>query len=246
MTNFRTAGSANGGGVSQTSFPLTIPAAVQAGDVVWVVVHGFQNVSAVNTLQLSSTGTAPVQVGPQQQSPQASGFWADGAIFRFVASATDAGKTLTASFTDNRTALWAVALAAYSGASNSNPVDVSGGAASGSSPLSFPAETTGVAGDWAIYLSAFGESTNASFTGPAGTTLRTSTESGGVGAAIWDSNGSVGNTGTSIGGAAEQLSSTAATVWLTAFTVGLAPPSALTPGSWPSDLVTDFVLGELA
>ena len=240
MTNFRTAASANGGGVSQTSFPLAIPAGVQAGDVVWVVVHGFQNVSAVNTLQLSSTGTAPVQVGPQQQSPQASGFWADGAIFRFTASATDAGKTLTASFTDNRTALWAVALAAWSG-SSSNP-DVSGGAASGTSPLSFPAETTGIAGDWAIYLAAFGESTNASFTGPAGTTLRTSTESGGVGAAIWDSNGSVGPAGTGIGGAAEQLSSTAATVWLTAFTVGLAPPSALTPGGWPSDLVTDFIL----
>ena len=223
--SFNTAASSNTGGVSQTSFTLTIPAGVHSGDVVWLVVHGFQSVSAVNTLQVSSTGTAPVQVGAQQQSPQASGFWADGAVFQFVASATDAGKVITASFTDNRTALWALALAAYAGASNSAPVDVSGGTATGTSPLTFPAETTTIAGDWAIYLAAFGESANASFTGPAGTTNRASTESGGVGAAIWDSNASVGGAGTGIGGAAFQLSSTAATVWLTGFTIGLAPPS---------------------
>ena len=223
--SFNTAAAANGGGVSQASFTLTIPAGVHAGDVVELVVHGFQNVDALGILQASSTGTAPVQIGPQQQSPLASGFWADGAAFRFVASATDPGKVITASFTDSRSALWALALVAHPGASTSSPIDVSGGIASGSSPLTFPAETTTVAGDWAIYLAAFGESVNGSFIGPAGTTLRISTENGGVGAAIWDSNGSVGGAGTGIGGAAFQLSSTAGTVWLTGFTIGLAPPS---------------------
>ena len=223
--SFNTATSNNGGGVSQASLSLTIPAGVLAGDILLLAVHGFQNVSAVNTLQASSTGTTPVQVSTQQQSPLASGFWADGAIFRVVASATDAGKVLTASFADSRTALWALALAAYTGASGSSPVDVSGGTATGTSPLTFPAETTSIAGDWAIYLAPFAESTNASFTGPAGTTNRASTENGGVGCAIWDSNGSVGGAGTGIGGAAFQLSSTAATVWLTGFTAGLAPPT---------------------
>ena len=224
--SFNTATSTNGAGASTASLNITIPAGVLAGDVVLLVVHGFQNVSASNTLQATSTGTAPVQISTQQQSPLASGFWADGAIFRVIASATDAGKVITASFTDNRSSLWALALAAYTGASNSTPVDVSNGTSSGTSPLTFPALTTTITGDWAIYLSAFGESTNATFTGPSGTTNRASTENGGVGAGIWDSNGSVGSAGTGIGGASFQFSSTSTTVWLTGFTVGLAPPSA--------------------
>ena len=227
--SFNTAASANGAGVSETSQNLTIPAGVLAGDVMLLVINGFSNgASGSVTVSASSTGTAFTQIGSQQVGGAgASGFNTFGAIFDAVASSTDAGKVITATINNpGGSNFIAMSMAAYTGASNTAPIDVSGGTNSATSPLTFPAETTTVAGDWAIYLSAFGESTNATFTGPSGTSTRTTTESGGVGSGIWDSNASVGGAGTGIGGASFQFSSTSTTVWLTGFTIGLSPPVA--------------------
>ena len=204
----------------------TIPAGVLAGDVMLLVVNAFSNgVSPV--VSVSSTGTAFAQIGPQQAGGSASGFSSFGAIFYAVATATDAGKIITASATGGGTLSFATALAAYTGASNSAPIDVSGGAGSGVSPLSFPTLITGQANDWAISLSAYGENTGGGVTVSSGTLRENHEPSFGVGAGIWDSNGSVGGSGTSIGG--NTVSSAAGSVWLTAFTVGLAPPSSSGP-----------------
>lgn len=206
----------------------TIPAGVLAGDVMLLVVNGFSNgVSPV--VSVSSTGTAFTQIGPQVQGGSASGFSSYGAIFYAVASATDAGKVITASITGGGGPSFATALAAYTGASNSAPIDVSNGAGSGVSPLAFPTLITGQAGDWAISLSAYGEGSGGGVTVSSGTLRENHEPSFGVGAGIWDSNGSVGGSGTSIGG--NTVSSAAGSVWLTAFTVGLAPPSAATGGT---------------
>lgn len=204
----------------------TIPAGVLAGDVMLLVVNGFSNGTSP-VVSVSSTGTAFTQIGSQVAGGSASGFSSYGAIFYAVAAATDAGKVITASITGGGTPSFATALAAYTGASNSAPIDVSGGAGSGVSPLSFPTLSTGHAGDWAISLSAYGEGSGAGVTVSSGTLRENHEPSFGVGAGIWDSNGSVGGSGTSIGG--NTVSSSAASVWLTAFTVGLAPPSSGTP-----------------
>lgn len=214
-----------GGGASQT---LTIPAGVLAGDVMLLAVNAFSN-GTTPALTVASTGTAFTQIGATQKGGTGSGYSVYGGIYYAVAAGTDAGKVITASVSGGGAPFVCVALAAYTGVSSSAPVDVSGGANAGISPLTFPAETTGVANDWAVYLAPFSESVNASFTGPAGTTSRQSVESGGIGCAIWDSAGGVGGAGTSIGGAGETLSSTAATVWLTGFTVGLAPAAVVPP-----------------
>ena len=200
---------------------LTIPAGVLAGDVMILVLNGFSSGTSP-ALSVSSTGTAFTQIGSTQAGGTASGFTTYGAIYYAVASSTDAGKVLTLSISGGGTSFICAALAAYTGASNASPIDVSGGVASASSPLTVPARTTTVTGDWAVYASAFGENPGALFTAPGGITQREKTEVNGVGAGIWDSNGSVGSSGTSIGGI--NFTSTAGTLWLTGFTIGLAPP----------------------
>src|SRR5215469_3557921 len=224
--SFNTGATANGGGTSASSLGITIPAGVLVNDVILLVVEDFSS-GTTPGISLSSTGGAFTQIGSTQiGGGGASGFNSAGAIYYRVATAADPGATVTATATGTGGQnFWAIALAAYTGARTPSPVDVSGGANAAASPLNFPALTTGIAGDWAIYLEAFGESTNGTFTGPSGTTTRETTENGGVGAGIWDSNGSVGGAGTGIGGSSFQFSSTSATVWLDGFTVGLAPPS---------------------
>jgi len=202
----------------------TIPAGVLNHDVMLLVVNGFSNGTSP-VVSVSSTGTAFTQIGTQQAGGTDSGYTAYGAIFYAVASASDAGKVITASVSGGGSPFLATALASYTGASNSAPVDVSGGANSGSSPLNFPAETTGYAGDWAIYLTASGDN-GAGLTGPSGTTQRQlGNPSYGVYAGIWDGNGSAGAAGSSIGGSSFKVTASG-TPWLTAFTIGLAFPSA--------------------
>lgn len=226
----------NTGAVSpspNTTNVLTIPAGVLAGDVMLLVVNGFAPTAGAS-LTVSSTGTAFTQIGSTQAGGAgASGYYAYGGIYYAVASSTDHGKVISVSVSGGGSTFVCCALTAYTGASNSAPIDVSGGTNAASSPLTFPAETTGVANDWAVYLSAWGESSNASYTGPSGTTSREAVEAGGVGCGIWDSNGSVGGSGTSIGGSGKTFSSTAGTVWLTGFTIGLAPPGTAAAATVP-------------
>lgn len=208
--------------VQASSTTLTIPAGVLSGDVMILVVNGFSSGASVS-LTVSSTGTAFTQIGTTQQGGTASGFTTYGGIYYAVASGTDAGKVITIGTTQTGGTLFICgALAAYTGASNTTPIDVSGGAASSTSPLTVPSKTTTVTGDWAVYPSAFGENPGANYTAPGGVTQRAKTEVNGVGAGIWDSNGSVGSSGTSIGGI--NFTSVSGTLWLTGFTIGLAPP----------------------
>jgi hypothetical protein len=215
------------GGTNVASGSITIPAMVNAGDVLLIAVAGFNPGSATETLQASSTGTAPVIVGTQQRTSLTSiEFY--GAVFSVTAAAGEAGKVITASFVSGDTANWALALGAWSGASGASPIDVSGGTSAAfndGSPITCPSEITGVAGDWCIQLmaAALGGS---SYTGGSPFTQRESVSdaSSGATAAIFDSNGSVGGSGTTIGGAT--FANAGHNSWWTAFTVGLAPAPA--------------------
>src|SRR5260370_37684699 len=68
-----------------------------------------------------------------------------------------------------------------------------------------------------------GGGVHTTITGPAGSAQRENVVSSAqVGGGIWDSNSSAGPAGTSIGGGT--ISTAAGSNWLTAFTIGLAPP----------------------
>lgn len=225
MTISFNTGTATSNGVSSVvSLALTIPAGVLAGDVIFIVFAAFNQI-VTETVQASSTGTAPVLIG-SSQNVAFSGSDLHSAIFRVVAGASDAGKVITGSLVSGDTAQWAGALAAYTGASGTSPVDVQGAvtAAGASSTVTCPSEITGVANDWDIQVlgAAVG---GAAYTGPAGFTQREKVvdAASGAAAAIYDSNSSVGPAGTVIGGAA--FANAGNNSWWAGFTVGLAPPA---------------------
>ena len=221
--------SANAAAASQT---LTIPAGVLAGHVVILVACGFAGASGA-VLSAASTGTTPT-LGDRNQTVISGGLFSNGGWWWFVASGTDAGKVVTFTLSGGTNPFWSAALAAYAGASNAAPIDVHGAAtAVNTSPVSTPALTTGVSGDWAVYMAAAGVAAASGFTEPASTTSRQLDRStGNIVADIADTNASVGGGGTGIGGASAQYTSAVGGGnWWSVFTVGLAPAPA--PGSGP-------------
>lgn len=220
---YNTGATADSGSGSGTTQNITVPAGVLANDVVLLVAQHITLTGTPATLSVSSTGTTPTAAGGTNNPATGSeGLPASvtGQVWYFVASGTDAGKviTVTASGAGFRT----LALAAYTGAATTTPVDVIAGAFGGANTASVtcPTLSTVTSGDWAVYLGG-GAAEGANLTGPAGATSRQSdVSSANIAAAILDSNGSVGGSGTSIGGGTFGTAS-ATNSLLTAFTVGL-------------------------
>lgn len=226
MTSFNTSASNNTAAATAASVTLTIPAGVLAGDVCIICVMAFDGASGA-TLSLSSTGTAPTLID-QAQTPIFSGIFQNGGDWYFVASGTDAGKVLTATLSGGTNPFWDISLAAYTGASNSAPIDVHGVATNTGTGASgtTPTRTTGVTGDWALQMAAAAITNGQTANVPAGTTIRERVFVSGVASVIVDSNGSVGAAGTSIGGGVFSDPVTVNPDWWVLFTVGLAPASA--------------------
>lgn len=205
-----------------TSQNVIIPAGVKAGDVILFVVTGWDSAAAVEIIQASSAGTPPVAIGTTQ-SVTFSATNLQGAIFKIIAGASDAGKIITVSFVSGDTAKWSIALGAWTGASGSGPVDVSAATtASGlGTSLTCPV-VNGNAADWCVELAAMALGGSA-YSGPAtGFTQRESHVNGtsGGGAFIWDSNAPAGSP---MGGAI--FTNAGNNNWWTGFTIGLAPAS---------------------
>ena len=221
--SFNTGATASDGVPSVPSQALTIPAGVNAGDLVLFVASGF-DVTAVETIQVASTGTTPTIIGATQNTPLLGTHYNHGALFSFIAAASDAGKVITASFASADNAEWAVGLGAWPGTLLSGPIDVSGAAVSSgaSATITCPNEVTATAGDWAVQIvaAALGGST---FTGGAGFTQREALSDPGSGSTvlIYDSNAPVGPAGTTIGGAT--FANAGNNNWWVGWTVGLAP-----------------------
>ena len=227
--SYNTGATGDSGGATALTCTVTIPAGVLAGDVMLLSACGFDGASAT-TITVSSTGTAFTQITQNQTGGVAPAtLYSNAGIWYAVAGAADAGATITLQMSDSTHVFWSATLADYTGASNSAPVDVSGGAklsgASGTvgDSLACPAETTNTANDWAVYF--FGGGTNSStLTEPSGPTSREKhISAAGIASDICDSNGSVGAGGTGIGGASYAYATGAGTVWLATFTVGLSP-----------------------
>lgn len=207
---------------------LTIPAGVLNGDTILVLVWAFTTATGTLTNHLTSTVTAPVQVGSSQLSTGAS-IQALGSVFRIAAGASDHGATLTFTTTGGTGgAYWYnVGLVAYTGVGG---VDVSNGTsfftASGTGTTTTPSATTTASGDWQVQLLGVGPPGGNSFTTPAGLTSRASIpNNAGLTLAIADSNASVGGAGTAIGNTTWTYTGGTGNVWSTSFVVGLQLPS---------------------
>lgn len=221
--NASSATSADSGGSAVASKAITIPAGVAAGDVVFLVAEGVAGGATAPGFSVTSTGTAWTQIGATRAVNNGSD--ANGtAVFWITAAAGDIGLSVTVNSTGVNSFM-SLAMGSWGGANGSAPVDVSGsaGAANPTSSVTCPAETTGVAGDWAVYC-AGGLCQSGALVVPAGTTSRVNHRSAAtVAAAIADSAGSAGAAGSSIGGGAFTVSGGTQN-WICVFTIGLAPP----------------------
>ena len=221
------------------SHTLTIPAGVLNKDVLLVLVMAFTTATGALTPTLTSSKTAPVQVGSTQGSVgtgAGAGIDVYTSVFSIIAGASDASATLTYGATGGTGgSYWFnVGLAAYTGASNTGVPDCQNGTSSfsnsGTGALTTPSATTVTAGDWQVQLIGVGPPNGYNFAVPGSLTQRqaiTSSGNAGLLLEIADSNGSAGGSGTTIGNTSWTTSGgSAGNSWNTAFTVGLAPPSA--------------------
>ena len=217
----------NGSG-SASGHTMTVPAGVKTGDAVLVQVFSFTFAGTAPVNTLTSTGTAPAQVGSQVQCI-GSGIYATSALFSFTAGPGDAGATLTYGCTGGATQFWFdVGLVSYTGAAAVQPDVINGAAlfAAGNGSTTTPAAVTALPSDWQVQFLAVGPPSGNEFTGvPAGLTQRLQILTGqnaGLLMRVADSGGSVGPAGTSIGSTLWSCGASTGNVWSTSYTVGLA------------------------
>lgn len=196
-----------------------IPADVQPGDVLLAFGGVYLNGGTPSSLSLVSAGpTAPSLI----RSDPVTGINLRTGIFWWVAAAGDPGATLTFQ-SGGGLNYGGFSVVAYHGADTSSQPDVASyGDSGGSSVPSFtaPGATTATAGDWALYCA--GQSGGSGISGNPGT-LRQADASYNY-AVIADSNGSVGGSGTVIGGGA-WTDGSSGMFW--GYTIGLKPAASL-------------------
>ena len=230
--------------ITATSVGLTIPAGVLVNDLMVLAVTLFtQDASAPAVSITGGTWTlTSVTTGTNPEVPAGAGVFSYDYAYTRTATGIDPGATITFSETGSGAGAtwWGVALAAYTGAGS---VDVAGGAnaqGGGGTTVTCPSGTTVQANDWAVYLGGGAPGGGSTWITPAGTTVRKSVVSAaGIGAVITDSNGALGS-GSSIGGGTFKSSNPGATVWLSAFTLGIEPQ--VTPAA-PATQASQFFTG---
>jgi hypothetical protein len=167
---YRASSATNGGGTANTA-SITVPAAVQTGDLMvamvassfagtptWTVPSGWTSIQQVNTANLNS------------------GMWYK------IAAAGDLGATLTWSNVGGND--FAIAFAAYSGVVQSSPVDVSSGS-SGGGNINAASVTTTLANDLVVYGFAHWANPNPGNPTLSGASAAARTQLAGPGARVW-------------------------------------------------------------
>lgn len=222
------------------SSTVTIPAGVLSGDTILVLVWVFTTATGTLASSLTSTATAPVQVGASKLA-SGSGIQALGAVYSIAAGASDHGATLTFGTTGGTggSYWYNVGLVAYTGAGG---VDVSNGTsffASGTGTTTTPSAVTTQSGDWQVQLLGVGPPGGNTVTTPAGLTSREAIpNNSGLTLAIGDSNGSAGGSGTTVGNTTWTYSGGTGNTWSTSFTVALQPPVTTGPAGRPQPRAT--------
>ncbi len=235
--SFNTGTTADSGTSQTTSQQITVPAGVLTGDKVYVFASCVNVTSGTPvTFSISSTGTTPVTssgtnnpITGTESLPAA----VTGQLWEFTAGASDPGATIT--ITSSAAGLWAAALGAWTGGGATDVLQGAFGGANSSS-VTCPTLSTGISGDWAIYFGG-GAAEGGGIFGPTtpGSPVQRESDitADDVAAAIYDSNGSVGGSSTSIGGGTF-TTATATNSIMVAFTVGMAPATVtvvLSPGA---------------
>jgi hypothetical protein len=227
--SFSVGTTANSGGSQNATQAITIDPGANAGHTCLFVACVVPLNTNPVTMTASSTGTTPVQVGSTQTVALPAPGSVNTSLWTVACGASDPSAVVTFGIAEGGQAgFWAVALGIWTETGGGPVIDVSGGAAAaaGAATVTCPTKTTGVAGDWAIYLTGGTYQVSGLTGSPASTSQRELvTSSVAVVAGIFDSNASVGGAGTSIGGGTFTTGGANANNGLTAFTVGLAPPS---------------------
>lgn len=246
-----------------TSINFTLPSTgglngtgVQVGDVMLLSFECFTEESSQPVINFSGGGgnwtLVPMTDGSTnpQATTVADGLYSYGYAYYRVATVADNGATITVTESGSPAgSTWMdVAMAAYTGANNENPIDRASGVNTIGSPvtLSCPSETARIAGDWAIYMCPCVPAAGATLTGPSGSTQRQSiVDVAGVGSAIYDSNGT---TGMNTVGGGTFASNVFNEGWMEVFTICLAPPGiyvvqTYNSGTWSGNLTDNATPG---
>ena len=203
-----------------TSYTITIPSSVQAGDVLFLVANCFYWASASATITASSTGSAWTRQGSSVYVAGTNSY-NNGALFYLVAASTDAGKVVTVSTTASL--YYNLTMVVYRGASGT----FDGVAVTSSATLTTtdtcPSVTTAQSGTWLACFASLcngGGTAFTSCTGPANaSTVREANVGSSSGVAVAsDSNGAV-SAGTQTPGHFTPSQTADYITW----TVGLAP-----------------------
>ena len=209
MTSYNTGTTAQQAGVAQSTHPtLTVPAGIQPGDTMLVIVGMFTFTPTLTGITCTaSSGHAWTQLGTVGNSAAVSGLNQFGVAFTRVATAGDAGDTLTFAWQGTPGATnqdwWTIDLASWSGGGG---IDV---VAQSSSPTTAgantaPSTSTAESGEWLVGACTCAVASGGSFGSPEThfptgvTTQRQNATNSGISTIIADSNGAVANG--SIGG----------------------------------------------
>lgn len=222
---FSVGNTANSASTQVASQAITIDPGAGTGHTCLFVACVVPLSASAAVMSATSTGTTPVQVGATQiQSVPAPGTVNVG-VWKVIAGPSDPGATVT--FSSTISGFWSVAQAVYFSTLGAPVIDVSGGtiAATGAASVTCPSLTTGVAGEWAIYLTGGTYEVSGLTGSPSGSTVRELvTSSSAVVAGIYDSAASVGGAGTAIGGGTFTTGGANANNALAAFTIGIRDP----------------------
>lgn len=181
---------------------LTIPAGVLPGDVMIVAVSMFTFTPTNPGITLTPAVGSWTQVGGGlQSSPAAGGLKEFGAVWKRVATAADAGTTLTFAFTGTPGSTdqfwWAIDIVAYTGFSD---VDVSNLAGTGTSGNLLPSGTSGALGELVVAIGSIAVAGSGSVSSLSGAVIRQNANTAGIACVIADTVYGVGASGTAIGG----------------------------------------------
>jgi hypothetical protein len=209
----------------------TIPSGVLTGDTMWLGFTIFCEAATAPAITLTGGGatwTAPApSAGSNPEQATTGTLYAYGYLYTAQATASDPGATLTITETGSPagTTWISAALVTYTGAGSMQPDVIVSAAANDVLSVAAPAVNTGRAGDWYLGFQ-LGGTNGAPTSGPPGTQRQAVTSGAGVTAVVWDSNGTVGPAGTSIGGGTVHGGNSAPNNTFTVFTIGMAPAAA--------------------
>jgi hypothetical protein len=214
---------------------MVIPTGVVQNDIMLLVVNAFTfDGSTSPGFNITDAHGTWTQVGTTQDTGAGdSGFHTYSALFKRLVGSGEGNTSFTIAYTGTAPGtdqfFWMAALGVWTGFPGG--VDVHTVTTNTDSIITAPSGSSGDSGEWAVYLGAISINGGGTITAPSGVTTRENHNNSGVCAIISDSNGSVGGSGTSVGGITVSDSNGGSSNWWSMWTVTLSPTSPSGPVS---------------